>query len=79
METENLLFFLVILRYHYYYFTAIGRSPGGSRSYTDTDKERLYIKGTIQNKVHTISKASVYVGLVRRVKILQLLMFLSMW
>jgi hypothetical protein len=23
------------------YFTAIGRSPGGSRSYTDTDKERL--------------------------------------
>jgi hypothetical protein len=36
-------------------FTAIGCSPSG-RSYTDTDKERLYIKITIQNKVHTINK-----------------------
>jgi hypothetical protein len=41
---------------YYYYFTAIGRSPGGSRSYTDAGKERLYVKGTIQNKVHTINK-----------------------
>jgi hypothetical protein len=30
-------------------------SPGGGRSYTDTDKERLYIKVTIQKKVYTIN------------------------
>jgi hypothetical protein len=40
---------------NYYYFNVIGCSPGGSRPYTDTDKEiRLYTKGTIQNKVHTM-------------------------
>jgi hypothetical protein len=42
--------------YYYYYFTAIGSPPGGSRSYTDTDKERLYVKGTVQNKLLTINK-----------------------
>jgi hypothetical protein len=31
----------VALRNYYYYFTAIGYSPGGSRTYTDTDKESL--------------------------------------
>jgi hypothetical protein len=45
--------------YYYYYYAAIGCSPGGSRSYTDTDKERLYIKGTIQNKVHA---TGIYYG-----------------
>jgi hypothetical protein len=40
--------------YYYYYFTTIWCSAGGSRTHTDTDKERLYIKGTIQNKVHTM-------------------------
>jgi hypothetical protein len=40
----------------YYYFTAIGCSPDGSRSDTDTGKESLHIKGTIQNKIHTINK-----------------------
>jgi hypothetical protein len=33
--------------YDYYYYTAIGCSPCGSRSNTDTDEERHYIKGTI--------------------------------
>jgi hypothetical protein len=34
------------------FFSAIGRSPGGNRAYTDTDKERQYIKEKIQNKIH---------------------------
>jgi hypothetical protein len=50
------LYFSLLFFYYYYYFTAIGCSPGGGRSNTYTNKERLYIKGTIQNKVHTINK-----------------------
>jgi hypothetical protein len=40
---------------YYYYYIAIACSPGSSRPYTDRYKQiRLYIKGTIQNKVHTV-------------------------
>jgi hypothetical protein len=46
---------LVLFYFYSYYLTALGCSTGGGRHYSDTHKEiRLYIKGTIQNKVHTM-------------------------
>jgi hypothetical protein len=50
-------FIITVLVYYYYYFflLQLGIHPGDSRSYTDTRKD-YNIKGTIQNKVHTINK-----------------------
>jgi hypothetical protein len=49
--------------YYCSFFSAVGCSPGGSRSCIDTDKERIYIKGTIQNKVYnkqgTLCKSNI--------------------
>jgi hypothetical protein len=51
MRIEIIIIIIIIIL-----FAAIGCSLGGSRPYVDTSKESLYIRGTIQNKVHTINK-----------------------
>jgi hypothetical protein len=57
MKTDKLLLQIMqfTIYYYYYYYIVIACSADSSRLYTDTHKEiRLYIKETIQNKVHTV-------------------------